>query len=79
LKQVLAAQKDLFVRNLAEKMLTYALGRGVESYDAPAVDRIMKDLESNQYRFSALVVAIVKSEPFQMRASDTVGGRNGRS
>jgi hypothetical protein len=79
LKQVLASQKDLFVRNLTEKMLTYALGRGVESYDAPAVDRIMKDLQSNQYRFSALVMAIVKSEPFQMRASDTVGGRNGRS
>ena len=68
LKQVLRGQSELFVGNLAEKMLTYALGRGLESYDAPAVDGIMKELASNQYRLSSLVFAIVKSEPFQMRA-----------
>jgi hypothetical protein len=68
LKQVLVSQKDLLARNLTEKMLTYALGRGLESYDAPAVDGIMKELASNQYRLSSLVFAIVKSEPFQMRA-----------
>jgi hypothetical protein len=68
LKQVLVSQKDLFVRNLTEKMLTYALGRGVESYDRPAVDRIIKELSANQYRFTSLVLGIVRSEPFQMRA-----------
>ena len=84
LKQVLASQRDLFVRNVTEKMLTYALGRGLESYDAPAVDHIMKDVASNQYRFSSLVSGIVKSEPFQMcagtgsvRSTKSNGGSNG--
>ena len=82
LNQVLASQKDLFVRNLTEKMLTYALGRGLESYDAPAVNRIIKELASNQYRFSSLVLGIVKSEPFQMRAgagSERAKKSNGES
>jgi mono/diheme cytochrome c family protein len=86
LKQILLSQKELFVRNLTEKMLTYALGRGLESYDALAVDRIMKGLASNQYRFSSLVLGIVNSEPFQMRAGNAAGtsaknngGTNGAS
>jgi hypothetical protein len=84
LKQALASQRDLFVRNVTEKMLTYALGRGLESYDAPAVDRVVKELASSQYRFSSLVSGIVNSEPFQMcaakgsvRSSKKNGGSNG--
>jgi hypothetical protein len=84
LKQVLVSQKDLFVRNLTEKMLTYALGRGLESYDAPAVDHIIRELAANEYRFTSLVLGIVKSEPFQMRAgtgsvraAKSNGGSNG--
>jgi hypothetical protein len=87
LKQVLLSQKELFIRNLTEKMLTYALGRGIESYDAPAVDRIVKGLAANQYCFSSLVLGIVNSEPFRMRAGAPAvraakknhGGPNGAS
>ena len=67
LKQILLAKKDLFARCFSEKMLTYALGRGVEFYDRPAVDRIVAGLAKSDYRFSALVVEIVQSDPFRMR------------
>jgi hypothetical protein len=48
-------------------MLTYAIGRGVESYDKPAVEKIAQQVENNGDRFSAVVVGIVDSAPFQMR------------
>ena len=48
-------------------MLTYALGRGLEEYDRCAVDQIVKNLEADRYRFSTLILAIVKSDPFQKR------------
>jgi hypothetical protein len=67
LKKILKDKKDLFARNLAEKMLTYALGRGLEHYDKPAVDRIVAALAKNDYRFSTLVGEVVKSFPFTMR------------
>ena len=67
LKQILLGKKDLFARTLSEKMLTYALGRGVEFYDRPAVDRIVAGLAKSDYRFSALVVEITKSDAFRMR------------
>jgi len=60
-------KKDDFVRCLSEKMLTYALGRGLEYYDRCAVEQITKGLARNQYKFSALVVEIARSTPFQMR------------
>lgn len=70
LMQILSEQnKSAFSRCLAEKMLTYALGRGLESYDRCAVDDIIKQLEQNDYRFGALVRAIVSSEPFRFRES----------
>ena len=52
---------------LTEKLLTFALGRGLESYDAPAVRRIVHDAAGQDYRFSALVLGIVNSAPFGMR------------
>jgi hypothetical protein len=67
LKAILKGQKDLFARCLSEKMLTYALGRGLEYYDRCAVDQIAGALAENDYRFSTLILAVVKSEPFQMR------------
>lgn len=67
LKATLKTKSDLFTRCLAEKMLTYALGRGLEWYDKPAVDKIATDLAKDDYRFSTLVVGIVKSDPFQLR------------
>jgi hypothetical protein len=56
-----------FVTNLAEKLLTYALGRGLEYYDMPVVRQIMRDAAAKEYRWSALVLGIVTSQPFQMR------------
>jgi hypothetical protein len=67
LKVILKEKKDLFSRCLAEKMLIYALGRGVEYYDKPTLDRVGTALAGNNYRFSTLVTEIVKSDPFRMR------------
>lgn len=67
LKEILKTRQNLFARCITEKLLTYALGRGLEYYDRPAVDRITTALSQNGYRFSTLVVETVKSEPFRMR------------
>jgi mono/diheme cytochrome c family protein len=67
LRQALVNQQDIFVGVMTEKMLTYALGRGLEYYDMPAVRKIVQDARNNGYRFSSLVTGIVKSTPFQMR------------
>ncbi len=67
LKSILKTHTPEFTRCLTEKMLTYALGRGLEDYDRCAVDQILKSLESSRYRFSALVLGIVNSDPFQKR------------
>jgi hypothetical protein len=69
LKNILKDKKDLFGRCLTEKLLTYALGRGVEDYDKCAVDKILGVLDKNDYRFSVLLMETVKSEPFQMRTA----------
>jgi hypothetical protein len=69
LKVILKAKKDLFRRCLTEKILTYALGRGLEHYDFCAVDTIVESLEKNDDKFSTLLVETVKSEPFQMRTA----------
>jgi hypothetical protein len=74
LKRILAASKrDEFTQCLTRKMLTYALGRGLETYDKCAVDAITKELRQENYRMSALILAIVQSTPFQMRRGDSVG------
>lgn len=68
LKQILAAaDRDAFARCLSEKMLTYALGRGVEYFDRCAVDKIVAAMKESNYRFSVLVREIARSEPFQKR------------
>jgi hypothetical protein len=59
----------LFVSTIAEKLLTYASGRGMEYYDAPAIRTIVRDASHEDYRFSSLILRIVKSAPFQMRNS----------
>ena len=69
LKQILKEKKDLFARSVTEKMLTYALGRGLEFYDQCAIDKIVAALAKNDYRFSTLVVEIVHSDPFQKRTA----------
>jgi hypothetical protein len=58
---------DRFVATLTEKMLVYALGRGLEHYDAPAVRAILREAQPGGYRLSSLIVGIVQSAPFRMR------------
>jgi mono/diheme cytochrome c family protein len=67
LRQALMAQKTQFVRAVTEKLLTYALGRGLEYYDAPTVRAIDRSAAADDYRWSSLILAIVESAPFQMR------------
>jgi hypothetical protein len=72
LKQALLKYENQIIRTVTEKLLTYALGRGLEYYDMPVVRRIATEAEQNDYRFSALVMGIVSSAPFRMRASETL-------
>jgi hypothetical protein len=69
LEKALLDRPELFVRTLAEKLLTFALGRGVEHYDAPAIRQIVRDAKADDYRFSRLILGIVQSTPFQMRTA----------
>jgi len=71
LKQILRSQPDLFARNVTEKMLTYALGRGMEAYDRPMVDGILRDLSRNDYKFSILV----KDVAAQLSATEVTHAR----
>ena len=71
LKAVLRAGKEPFARCLTGKLLTYALGRGVESYDGPAVDAIVNAAKAGDYKFSTFVLGIVHSDPFQKRRGKT--------
>jgi len=67
LRGLILDRKDDFTRCLVEKMLTYAVGRGVEYYDRPVVERIVGEMPANDFKFSALVTKIVKSEAFLQR------------
>ncbi len=69
LEQALLSRPEMFVGTLAEKLLTYALGRGVEYYDAPAIRAIVRDARAKDFRVSSIILGIVESEPFQMRKS----------
>ena len=64
----LLKRPELFVRTLSEKLLTFALGRGVESFDAPAIRKIVNAAKADDFRFSSIILGIAKSVPFQMRA-----------
>jgi mono/diheme cytochrome c family protein len=70
LRQALLQRPEFFVGTFAEKLLTYALGRGLEYYDRPAVRAIVREAGRNDYRFSAVVLALVRSTPFRMRMSE---------
>jgi len=69
LEDALLSRPELFTAALTEKLMTFALGRGVEHYDAPAVRTIVRDAAKDRYRFSSIILGIVKSVPFQMRRS----------
>jgi mono/diheme cytochrome c family protein len=69
LRQALVAKKTQFATAVTEKLLTYALGRGLQYYDAPAVREIDRAAAADGYRWSSLMMAVVKSAPFQMRTT----------
>ena len=71
LRAALAGRPERFVGTLTEKLMTYALGRGLEHYDAPAVRAVTRGAAENDYRFSSLIVGIVKSAPFRMRRAES--------
>ncbi len=66
-REALVAKGDEFERTVVEKLLTYALGRGVDYYDAPTIRGIVRDLAGSDYRWSAIIEGVVTSMPFQMR------------
>jgi len=70
LEQTLLKSPELFVGTMTEKLLTYALGRGVDYHDAPAIRRIVREAEKDGFRFSAIVLGITHSVPFQMRTAE---------
>ena len=70
LREALLRYSDQIVRNATDKLLTYALGRGTEYYDMPVVRSIVRDAAAENYRFSSIVMGIVTSEPFVMRAPE---------
>lgn len=70
LEEALLNQSDLFVAALAEKLLTFAIGRGVEAFDGPTIRKIVQDAEEDDLRFSAIVLGVVESAPFQMRKAE---------
>jgi hypothetical protein len=64
---LLQKQREQFVWTVTDRLLTYALGRGVEYYDAPAIRHIMKETSSGGYTLSSLILGVARSMPFQMR------------
>jgi hypothetical protein len=74
LKALLRSQPDAFARAFTERLLTYALGRGLERSDRAVVDQLRTRLARDNYRFSALVTAIANSRPFQMRTRGSGDG-----
>jgi hypothetical protein len=67
LKKLLEQDKEDFLRGLATKMLTYALGRGLERFDRPVINRIVDEVKAKNYQAAELVIAIVNSYPFRNR------------
>jgi hypothetical protein len=69
LRELLVSRREQFAGALTEKLLSYAVGRGLEYYDLPAVRRIVRESAADDYRWSSLILGVVRSVPFQMRRS----------
>src|SRR5581483_9845981 len=67
LERALLSRPELFAGNVAEKLLVFALGRGIEPTDAPAVRAIVRRAQADNFRFSTLILGLAESPPFQMR------------
>jgi hypothetical protein len=74
LRKALMGRPEQFVQTMTEKLLTYALGRSVEYYDMPTVRAIVRETARDGYRFSSIVMGIVRSAPFQMKKIEQVSG-----
>ncbi len=77
LRNMLTSRPEVFIGVMTEKLMTYALGRGLQYYDMPAVRSVLREAARNQYHFSSIVLGIVKSTPFQMKTknpADVAGG-----
>ena len=70
LRNILQARPGEFVATVTSKLLIYALGRGAEYYDMPAIRKIVRDAASDDFRWSSIIVGIGKSTPFQMRSTE---------
>lgn len=75
LREALLSRSDVFVSTFTEKLMTYAIGRGLRYYDMPAVREITREAGRNNNRFSSIVLGIVKSAPFQMKMKPADKGR----
>jgi hypothetical protein len=67
MRALLLSHREDFVRTFTEKLMTYALGRRVEYYDSPAIRTILREARATDDSWSSIIVAVVKSLPFQMR------------
>jgi hypothetical protein len=79
LRRALVREPDLFVGTVVEKLMTYALGRGLTAHDMPTVRGIVRQTAPREYRFSAVVLGIVKSPAFTMRLKAAPGGEAGNA
>ena len=73
LRQAILNRPEQFARTATEMLLTYALGRGLEYYDMPAVRKILRDSASSDYTWSSVILGIINSVPFEMRTSHDLG------
>jgi hypothetical protein len=76
LQAMLSSKPDVFVGVLTEKLMTYALGRGTQYFDMPAVRGIVREARERDYRFSGVVLGIVESTPFQMKTKAATSQRS---
>jgi hypothetical protein len=72
LREVLLSKREMFVDTVTERLLTYALGRGLEEYDRPVIRRITRSAAADDYRWSSIILGIIESAPFQMRRATNV-------
>jgi len=70
LRALLESRGEAFTATVATKLLTYALGRGIEYYDRPAVRAVVRSAAASEYRWSSVILGIVESVPFQMRRAE---------
>ncbi len=72
-RKMLASHPDVFLNVFTQKLMTYALGRGVEYYDMPTIRAILRESSKNDYKFSSILMGVIKSAPFQMKVKRTPG------